>query len=213
MKKILLLAALGIFSFNTAHSQEIGFGIKGGLNLSNLSIKQDDVSKPDSRTSFHIGGLVEIPISGKFSIQPELLFSMQGAQEEESETYMGQTYSSKTTLKLNYINLPIMAKYYVVDGLALEVGPQFGFLMSAKGEFEASGPGIDETGTIDLKEEVKTLDMGVAFGASYELNLGVFFSARYNIGLSNINKDNDEDFDESSNVKNRVFQVSIGYMF
>ncbi len=85
--------------------------------------------------------------------------------------------------------------------------------MSAKGEFEASGPGIDETGTIDLKEEVKTLDMGVAFGASYELNMGVFFSARYNIGLSNINKDNDEDFDESSNVKNRVFQVSIGYMF
>ncbi len=123
MKKILLLAALGIFSFNTVQSQEIGFGIKGGLNLSNLSIKQDDVSKPDSRTSFHIGGLVEIPISGKFSIQPELLFSMQGAQEEESETYMGQTYSSKTTLKLNYINLPIMAKYYVVDGLALEVGP------------------------------------------------------------------------------------------
>ena len=81
----------------------------------------------DSKTSFHIGGVVEIPISDSFSVQPELLYSSQGAKAESS-------FGGDVDFKLSYLNLPIMAKYYVAENFSLEAGPQVGLLLSAKVE-------------------------------------------------------------------------------
>ncbi|MCT8340143.1 PorT family protein [Flavobacteriaceae bacterium TK19130] len=208
MKKLVLFAAVAVFGLTTMTAQEVRLGAKAGINFA--SIGGDETDGVDGRTSFHIGGLVEIPISEKFSVQPELLYSSQGASSEYSETFFGETISFEETVKLDYINIPILAKFYVAEGFSLEAGPQVGFLVSANSEFEASGGGESESGDEDISDNVSGLDLGVGAGAGYRLNNGVFFQARYVLGLSNIN-----DFEGSDDFKNQnnVIQVSVGYSF
>jgi hypothetical protein len=202
MKKVFLVFAIVTLGF-TVNAQEVTFGVKAGLNLA--SIAGDDTDGLDSRTSFHVGGVAEISISEKFSVQPELLYSAQGAKYTESDGYDGE-------FKLDYINLPIMAKYYVADGFSLEAGPQVGFLLSAKDEYTSP----EDSGTDDLKDFVKGIDFGLNFGVGYKLDSGLNFGARYNLGLSNIwdfgSVDPGFGLDDIKN-QNSVIQFSVGYFF
>ena len=111
---------MAIMSFSSMNAQEVNFGIKAGLNLAGLN-GSEDLDDYDLRTSFHVGAVAEIGISEKFSFQPELLYSSQGAKAEES--------GFKATIKLDYLNLPLIAKYYVAEGFSVEAGPQIGFLL------------------------------------------------------------------------------------
>lgn len=183
MKKILLLAVLTVLGFTNANAQKIKLGVKGGLNFATVS--GDSTKGIDGVTSFNFGVLSEIPISEKFSFQPELMYS-------------GQGYSfNDNTIALSYMNIPLMGKYYVVKGLSVEAGPQIGFLFSAKNE------------KTDVKDSFKKVDFGVNFGLGYKLNNGLNFGARYNLGLTDIN--NVDNF--NSKNKNAVLQLSIGYFF
>ena len=183
MKKLLFYFAIAVFGIANLNAQDVKFGVKGGLNFA--SIYGDDVPKSPEVTAFHFGVMAEIPISDKFSFQPELMYS-------------GQGYAlDKNTVELNYINVPLMAKYYVTNKFSAEVGPQMGFLASAKNE------------SLDIKDQLKNTDFGLNFGLGYKLDSGLNFGARYNIGLSNIN-----DVSGISNKnQNGVFQFSVGYFF
>jgi len=140
-------------------------------------------------------------VSDKFSIQPELLYSAQGAKYEDEVL--------KETIKLDYLNLPIMAKFYVADGFSLEAGPQVGFLLSAKGKVEAGGESIEA----DIKELFKGIDFGFNFGVGYKLPSGINFGARYNLGLSNIIEPDSEFNVGDVKNQNGVIQLSLGYFF
>ncbi|TCN52467.1 PorT family protein [Flavobacterium circumlabens] len=183
MKKFLVLAVVTVLGFTNVNAQKIKFGAKGGLNFA--SVSGDNTEGIDVVTSFNFGVLSEIPVSDKFSFQPELMYS-------------GQGYSfNDNTIALNYLNIPLMGKYYLTKGLSLEAGPQIGFLLSAKN---------DKT---DVKDSFNTFDFGVNFGLGYKLDNGLNFGARYNLGLTDINNlDN-----SSSKNKNGVFQLSVGYFF
>ncbi len=207
MKKLFFIAAITVMAVSATQAQEVRLGAKAGVNFSTLS--GDDLGDIKSRTGFHIGGLVEIPISEKFWVQPEVLYSAQGAKYKDSGSEMGVDYSYDITTKLDYIQVPIMAKYYVVEGLALEAGPQISFLASKKGTVEGSVGGVEVSTEEDL-DNVSGIDFGVGFGASYRLPMGVFFGARYNLGLSNVN---DGDFADDQKIHNNVFQLSAGYSF
>ncbi|RDK85348.1 porin family protein [Marinirhabdus gelatinilytica] len=215
MKKQVLFIAIAIFSFGAMNAQDLRFGAKAGVNFA--SIGGDNTDDVEGRTGFHIGGLVEIMFTEKFGIQPEILYSAQGYSLEDEED--GFTFSDETNL--DYINIPVMAKYYIVEGLAVEAGPQVGFLVSANQEFEVQGPNDEqfESGEEDISDFVSGIDFGLALGASYRLDMGVFFGARYTLGLSNINEGDvdfgifgDLDIDVPEN-QNNVFQVSVGYSF
>jgi hypothetical protein len=193
MKKLLFLTAIALLTVNISISQEdtssdlgIRFGAKAGANFATLS--KDEGFKPDMKTGFHVGGVVNIGISEKFSVQPEVVYSSQGFKEKSD----GVTY----TAKLNYINVPIMAEYKIIDGLTAQAGPQFGINVTAK----------DDDGN-DIND-IKTLDIGVGFGAQYELDFGLFFQARYVLGLNKIS-----DVDGGGDFKNRVISLSAGYFF
>ena len=125
MKKLLLFAAVAVFGLSNVNAQEVKFGAKAGVNFA--TITGDETSGVDSRTAFHIGGVAEIVISEKFSFQPELMYSGQGAKESYSE----EGYSEDYTYKLDYLNVPLMAKFYVAEGFSLEAGPQIGLGISA----------------------------------------------------------------------------------
>src|SRR5690606_22749994 len=127
MKKLFFITAITIMSITATKAQEVRLGAKAGVNFSNFG---GDVEDSDMRTGFHIGGLVEIPFNERFSIQPEVLYTAQGAEFNESGSIGGVPYNYNLTTKLDYIQLPVMAKVYVVEGLALEAGPQVAFLVS-----------------------------------------------------------------------------------
>lgn len=188
MKKLILITAVLVLPIAMVQAQDITFGAKIGLNLSTL---QPDLTDPATRTSFHLGGMAEIPLMDDFSIQPELLFSSQGVKDESDDDEQ---------VILNYLAIPVMAKYYVADNLSIEGGPQLGILLKAEVE--------DDGETFDIKDNTKSTDIGFALGLGYKLDNGVNFGARYFFG-SDIN-DIDSDSDK---IKNRVIQFSIGYFF
>ncbi len=185
MKKIILVVTMAVFGLTNVNAQDIKFGAKAGLNF--VSISGGDTEELGINTDFNFGVLAEIPISEKFSLQPELMYSGQG--------YAGEATDERVAL--NYLNIPLMGKYYLTKGFSLETGPQIGFLLSAKGK------------DTDDKDAFKTVDFGVNFGLGYKLDNGLNFGVRYNLGLSDIN--NIDGFTDKN--KNRVFQLSVGYIF
>lgn len=184
MKKLLGLI-FGFFLSFSLEAQHTSFGIKAGYNSS--SVKSNDASDYDSKSGIHIGGLAHIHISQHFAVQPELVFSGQGGER------------GTTKLKLNYINVPVLAQYMVNEGFRLQTGPQVGFLVSAKqkvGNVE-----------IDMDDVFNTVDFSWVFGAGYIFSSGLGIDARYNLGLNDIREDN------SVESKNRVFQAGLFYQF
>lgn len=188
MKKLFLTLVLAVaFVFST--NAQVSFGAKAGVNFATLT---GDVSNFNTRTSFVLGGMAEIQISEKFSFQPELLYSGQGTKSTED--------GLDVTWKLDYLNIPLMAKYYLAENFSLEVGPQLGILLSSKAD--AGGQ------SVDMKDMTESIDFGANFGLGYKLDNGFNFGARYNLGLSNIAKDSGD-----AKVKNGVFQITVGYFF
>ena len=96
MKKI-ILSALAVFVFGFTNAQEVKFGLKGGLNVANIT---GDIEDNSSKVGFHVGGFAEIKVSEKFSVQPELLFSTQGTKFDFEGT--------NVNFNLSYLNIPIM---------------------------------------------------------------------------------------------------------
>lgn len=167
-----------IAGISNSNAQIVQFGVKGGVNFANFNggVSGIDYS---GRTGFHAGALAEVKILPNFSIQPEALFSSQGADVDGVGDF-----------NLDYISVPVMAKFYLItDRLSLEAGPQFSFLVN---EAEES---FDN----------KSFDFGVAGGLGLNIAGGLFAQARYTIGVTEASK--------SAEVKNAVFQLSLGYMF
>ncbi len=207
MKNLLFISIIVFFVFTGVNAQNIRYGSKIGVNIANIT--GDEADDLNTKTSLHAGAIAEIMISDEFSFQAELLYSAQGVKSDYSETLDDVTFRY-TSVKLEYINVPLLAKYYIVKGLSLEGGPQVGFLLTADREFEKTDNGETETGEKDILDEIKGIDFGLNFGLAYRLESGVFLAARYNLGLSNIN-----DFEGADEIKNQnqVIQVSAGYFF
>ncbi len=186
MKKLLLITVITVLGLACANAQKIKFGTKAGLNLAFITGDDTEDFKPN--IDFHFGIMAEWKISDKFGLQPEIVYSRQGSDIN---------IESEGRISLNYLNIPIIGKYYVTKGLSLEAGPQIGYLLSTKG------------GSVNYKDFLKSTDYGVNFGVGYKLDNGLNFSARYNLGLSNIN---DVDGFTDKN-RNGVFQLSVGYFF
>lgn len=217
MKKITLtLLAYMLFSGITyAQTPDVKIGFKAGANFAKIT-------NGDMHTGFHLGGLAEIYINEKFSIQPELLYSAQGSESSSSSstTAFGVAMSGKgdSKLKLSYINIPVIAKYYVLEGLSIQAGPQVGFLVKAEMDYvgTTTNPHFSDqleiytASSSDVKSQLNNIDFGINFGAGYEFISGMFIDARYNLGLTKLPKEHDL---VDNDYKNQVIQISLGYKF
>ena len=193
MKKVILLTALISTCFVSAQ----GFGIKGGLNLTNLTnfentFKQE-VESENIRTSFHIGIFNEFEVTEHFSIQPEVLYSSQGTK------YSGDGAEDK--VRLDYINVPIMFKFYLGDNFFLESGPQVGFLINDESNFGFF--------TISDEDAFNSVDFGLNLGLGFKLGDNAHLNARYGFGFNGVFSDLPDNSD--NNPKNSVFGVSIAF--
>lgn len=203
MKKF-LIAALMVASYVTTQAQQpvgtISIQPKVGLNLASMTEAGDD-SK--IRVGFAAGAEGLYQVSDIFGISAGLLYSQQGVK--------GDVGFAEGTIKMDYLNVPVLANVYVAKGLAVKIGFQPGFLINDKIKAEVSGVsaemGIKEAfryGNIDV--DVKSLDFTIPVGLSYEISNFVI-DARYNWGLT---KTIDGVGD---GTKNSVFQFTLGYKF
>lgn len=162
---------------------------KVGLALGSFSgdyVKLAGESDPKMRTGF-IGGVEgEYYFNSWFSAALGLNYAQQGWKVESVAN------------KLDYLNVPLTADFYVAPGLALKTGVQFGFLMNAK---------ADEG---DIKNSCEKFNFSIPVGISYEISNFVL-DIRYNLGLTSVNKDSSRNHDNK--YRSDLIQFTIGYKF
>ena len=214
MKNLCIAVIIAVSSlFNVSaqdntSAKQVQLGVKGGVNFA--TITGDDFEDLDSRTSFNAGLVAEFPISDRFSIQPEVFYSGQGFDIREIDQDNVFDTDENVEYQLDYIQVPILAKLYLVEGLSIEVGPQFGFKINEEIDSQPNSDG----GDVDIDNEdssVKDFETSIAGGLSYKFTNGFFISGRYTYGLTNL-FDDDSIF-EGVDARNAVAQVGIGFMF
>ena len=193
MKLRLSVALLAILVAGTAsaqHSaQKVNIGIKGGLNIYNIN--NDNNTEYDAKPGFNVGLLGHIHLTRQLALQPELVYSLQGAKYTVSNV--------ETKINLGYINVPVLFQYMFDNGFRLQAGPQVGFLVNAK----------SKTGSVsvDLKDDVKPVDFALSAGIGYvHPPSGFGIDARYNLGLSDINEN------AAFKSTNRGAQLGVFYL-
>ncbi|QNH62767.1 porin family protein [Hymenobacter sediminicola] len=190
MKKVFLTLTMVAGMASLSHAQGVKVGIKGGINLATFAGEDSDGAA--LKVGPLAGVALNLGITDMFSVQPEVLYSVKGAQDEDDSSFKQN---------LNYIDIPVLLKVNA-DGLFFEVGPQLGILASAKAKFDSE--------EVDIKDAVNTVDFGYVAGLGYELDNGFNLGLRYNGGITNPPK---EIMGYQTKTRNSAFQFYVGYMF
>ena len=209
MKKIALLLTFMLIGMTQAVAQNFGF--KGGYNYSSLNGEVANDSSLKGRSGFYVGALLELPLGDVISLQPELVYSRQGASWEY------KTLGTTTTkdLKMDYLNIPVMAKVNL-GPLFLQGGVQFGFLVG-KPEVSYTAGNRRISQTVD-KDAYASFDFGVGAGLGVNLNQHFFVEARYTHSLTNALDPNNNSLknahiSDDNNFKNAVLSLGLGVKF
>ncbi len=210
-KTIIILCTLFLSASAIAQDQKVKLGIKAGLNLATLTFDESELDS-SSKAGFTAGAMVEIPMTKKFSLQPEIMYSQQGTKTSFSDSDVTNS-NYESTIKLNYLNIPVMLKYYVIEGLSVQAGPQIGILLKANNKYKDNFLGYDNQESFDLKEYSSGIDTSVNVGLGYQFKDKFYTDLRYNISYSNVFKDGDTNHFIDNDMKNRVLQITIGYFF
>ena len=232
-----LLAAIVLSSMAATAQNKVGdFSIKplAGINVSDISV--DDEADYNVKVGFTGGVEAEVGVTPWLGVSLGAMYSQQGAKYEESiiwadEDQKGQPIEIMETLdgkiKADYINLPLLANFYVYKGLALKAGVQFGFLVNDKVTYTSEmhtrlqqGNGIiwlDQSEaslgkydgkTVGSKTDVcKSFDFGIPVGLSYEYK-NITLDARYYFGLTRM-----DDVEDDAPARNRCLSITLGYKF
>ncbi len=192
MKKLFVMAAMVLSSvgaFAQYSAGDITIQPKVGLSIADCT----DADDSKTRAGVVAGAELEYHLSPLVGISAGLQYSMQGCKVKED--------GIEATIKNDYLNIPILANFYVAQGLAIKAGVQPGFKLSSK--VTAKAGGISATTDID-SDVFKSFDLSIPVGVSYEYQ-NIVLDARYNWGVTKIADD--------SNSKNSVFQITLGYKF
>ena len=191
MKKLFLAVVAMMVSAATFAQNEVGqltIQPKVGVNIANIT----DADDADPRIGLAAGAEFEYGLTDNIGLSAGVLYSMQGFKTTEEGV--------DCTLKLDYLNVPILANFYVAKGFAVKLGVQPGFKLSSKAKFKGSG-GSKE---VEVEDGVKSVDLSIPVGLSYQYQ-NIVFDARYNWGVTKIVDDVDS--------KHSVFQITVGYKF
>jgi len=199
MKKIAIALMCTILATGAAMAQkQFTFGPKIGVDYTHYW--GEDVGH-GGQLNYQAGLFMEYRFTNKFSIAPEVVFAAQGGKYDWSED--GVKFNG--TDHVNYINIPVMLKFYVIPELSIDFGPQLGVNVYSKMTQEWEALGIKYKETDDLKDETKTVDFGVGLGLTYNITNDVFVQGRYTMGMTKVF--------EHGNDKNGNAQIAIGYRF
>ena len=183
MKKILMIAALMVATLSANAQQMFVKPMVGGT----LSTMTGDVEDLQMKFGLVAGAEFGYNLSEQFGLTAGLLYTMEGAKVKDAESY-----------KMDYLNIPILANYYIAPGFAIKAGVQPGFLMSAKYD------------GVDVKDFYKSFDIAIPIGLSYEFDSFVI-DARYNLGVGNIVDKDLSKYAGDAKAHNSVIMLTLGY--
>jgi hypothetical protein len=207
MKKITIALMCMIMATGAAMAQkQFTFGPKIGVDYTHFWGK-DNLYK--GVLNYQAGVFFEYRLADKFSIAPEIVFAAQGAKLTDNEVpvydealgAVDHFVKETITEHINYINVPVMFKYYVIKPLSIDLGPQIGYNVYSKCTTDLDG----KKETIDQKDITKKVDFGIGLGLTYNIAEEVFVQGRYTLGLTKVFK--------GGELKNGNAQIAIGYRF
>ncbi|TQI71162.1 outer membrane protein with beta-barrel domain [Gramella sp. Hel_I_59] len=189
IQRFLLLLLITSLSITKSLSQNrTSLGVKVGVNFTGF---HTGTSTYTGEFGLNAGLIVDHKISNFLSIQPELIFN----EKAGNYTIPGNEMVIRATSKVKYIDIPIMAKINILESINFQLGPQVGFLVAEKTEYNS-----------DVVETTpKVLDLALNGGFGYQIKRNIFLQARYSYGVKEIF--------ENENYKNSVISLSIGYKF
>ena len=197
MKKVLTLIAAAILCMSA--SAQVQFGAKVCFDLTNFW--GSDVEH-GMKPSYQAGLVMEYKFNPNFAIAPEVVFASQGGKFKALDlNIFGLDVSKTVTYNTNYINIPVMFKYYVAPAFSIDFGPQLGINVYSKYSIE------DVDKAVDIKDNTKDVDFGLGLGGTYNLTENAFVQARYTMGMTKV-------FDGDYNKeKNGDIQIAFGMKF
>ncbi|MGN0229302.1 MAG: porin family protein [Muribaculaceae bacterium] len=204
MKKV-LFALISVLAVTFTAQAQLGFGAKGGLNLTNFI---GESAPHDLLTKYHVGMFLEYKVMPKFAIAPEVMFSAQGGSEKLTNHQTDDIVytSAETKSTTNYISVPVMFKIYPVSKFSIDFGPQFGFNVYSKVQTTTKETEFEQQ---DNKNSTKTFELSFGAGFTYYMTKHIFLQARYSVGIT---KAFDDVLGDMKNTaRNGVGQLSIGF--
>ncbi len=196
MKKFFVLIAAAIVCMSASAQFQIGG--KVGFDMTNFW--GSDVEH-GMKPSYQAGLVMEYKFNPHFAIAPEVVFASQGGKFKVLDLNLfGLDVSKTVTYNTNYINVPVMFKYYVSPAFSIDLGPQVGFNVYSKYSIE------DVKEAVDLKDGTKSVDFGVGLGGTYNLTDNAFVQARYTLGLTKV-------FEGDGDCKIGNIQIAFGMKF
>ncbi len=189
MKRFTLII-ISLLLIGYLHAQDAKLGLKAGLNVAHLESTLGNLN--GSKLGLNAGILAHIHINREWAVQPEVMYSSQGAK------YISDNVEHD--LSLNYLNIPLQLQYMFQNGFRIQTGPQVGFLTNVKDKVNGNATGFFSS------DDFKSVDISWTAGVGYQSVSGLGVDARYNFGVSNINDAG------TSKLRNSVFQVGLFYM-
>ncbi len=188
MKNIFLTFTVAVaficITFSQAKAQDDvkpRFGIKGGVNFSNLYTK--DVDQNNILTGFNLGVFAKLPVTNFLAIQPELYFTTKGGES----TYNNAFVKGTARFSLNYVELPVLAVVNITKNFNIHAGPYAAFLLSGKATNKSNVTLFNFENNLNT-DDFNKLDFGLAAGFGVDLG-SVSFGVRYNYGLTTVGKE------------------------
>lgn len=204
-----LAVVLASLTSLAAAQKEHRFGIHGGVTFAKVSSKSAEVEGATNRTGFLAGVFAELQLSSNFAISPEVNYIVKG-------TKLAQT-GVTGNVKLPYVQVPLLFKVLVpVKGSGkttirpqFYAGPAIGFKAGCNLSATSGGTTLNEKCS-DTDVDLKSTDFSVIVGAG--LGVGpVFFGARYDLGLTNINHDPSASADDAAKTRALSFMVGVSF--
>lgn len=180
------LTFIFLFFFTSMAFSQVNFGIKAGLNVSNIDYNVSGAS-PEGRTGYFFGTLVDFPLAGDFHLQAEILYSREGIKDG----------------RVDFLNVPVSLKWYFAEGIHVNAGPQLGVVIDA----EDGTNGLNTAmlaGVFGLGFETSegfTVDTRYTMGATSVIDRDIMVDSGRGYNISGIQG------------WTRTFQLGIGYKF
>ena len=206
--KVSILFIMALLISTGAYAQFSRFGVKAGVNFSNMTVDNSD--DRTLKTGFHAGAFGRMGISEFFSLQPELLYSTKGF----TNAYDVALAEGEAKFNLNYIEIPVNVVYHLAEDFSFQLGPYVGYLASAN---VSTSNSILDFFQIDTNDDInrdnfKSFDFGITAGLDFTLD-PVIIGFKYNLGLVNVAKDNIPAEQLLGNARNTAIQVYAGILF
>ncbi len=231
-----VLIVVGLIKAQTSFAQlKTELGVKAGFNYTNLDLstvgRLGAINNYHWNPTFHVGvyGMIRLPKKSKLyplALQPEIVFSKQGQK-------FTTPYNSDLQTLFYYVNVPVIIKYYFLNGVNLQFGPQIGIMAGSKGDLlRIQSSGLNRGNIVgqalenqSLKQYINTTDFSLVFGTGFDFPFGGNLTIRYNVGISDVNKFTNDPANQikdgngntitpsisTAYARNQALQISFGY--